>query len=81
MVAKGVVWGGLLLEKKDCLKEGGRNLSGKGGVRAELEEKVRAELRGAPAKDHPRTHRLGTRGEGDVPNSGVNSSPTSSSCA
>lgn len=26
-------------------------------------------------KDHLRTHRLGTRGEGDVPNSGVNSSP------
>lgn len=26
-------------------------------------------------KDHLRAHRLGTRGEGDVPNSGVNSSP------
>lgn len=70
------VWsgrGGITLrkkKKKDCLKEGGRNLSEKGGDRAGLEEKLRAELRGAPAKDHPRTHRLSTRGEGDIPSSG-----------
>lgn len=68
--------GGVTLrkKKKDCLKEGGRNLSEKGGDRAGLEEKLRAELRGAPAKDYPRTHRRGTRGEGDVPSSSGNSS-------
>lgn len=74
--AKGVVGGEITLRKKKrLLEDGGRSLSEKGGDRADREEKLRAELRGAPAKDHLRTHRPGTRDEGDVPNRGGNSSP------
>lgn len=61
--AKGVVGrGGITLRKKDCLKEGGRNLSEKDGDRADLEEKLRAELRGAPAKRSPESPPTGYQG-------------------